>query len=249
MTHVLFVDDDRVSLKLVRGILEGAGYGVHTSTDPREALELMAKEKVDIVISDANMPGGISGFEFVRTIRMRPEFKDLPVALLTGRREKRDIQMGLQSGADDYIIKPIDPLVLLGKIETLLKKKPFASTQGTVPTVNGTVPPVNHGATISVDRPVRLAATWDMETVIVQASDRGLTLWSSLTAAVDTRVKVKSEFFARVGIEPPMLRIIGFTRDPAQVAKYYINTTFENISDSDVQKLRAWIATTTPKAS
>src|SRR5438105_4750767 len=118
MIQVLFVDDDRVTLKLVKGILEGAGYAVIICTDPREALDRMEREKVDVIISDANMPGGISGFDFVKTIRGRSEYRDLPVALLTGRREKRDIQMGLQVGADDYIIKPIDPLVLLGKIET-----------------------------------------------------------------------------------------------------------------------------------
>src|SRR3954471_15653832 len=93
--NILFVDDDKVALKMVKGILESAGYGVTVTMDPREALEKLTHYHFDLLISDANMPGGISGFDLVRTIRSQPRFGDLTIALLTGRREKQDIRQGL----------------------------------------------------------------------------------------------------------------------------------------------------------
>jgi len=226
MIQVLFVDDDRVTLKLVKGILEGAGYSVIAVADPREALDVLERENVDILISDANMPGGVSGFDLVRTIRTMYKFKDLPIALLTGRREKRDIQMGLQSGADDYIIKPIDPLILLGKIETLLKKR----------TLQVQVTPF-------AERSVRAPATWDVDTQITQVSEQGMTIWSALSSPVDAKLRVKSEFFGVLGIDPPMLRVIGFSRDPNNPTMYFINTAFIGMNDNEMQKIRSWLMT------
>jgi len=228
----LFVDDDRVTLKLVQGILEGAGYSVVAVADPREALEKMDREQVDLVITDANMPGGVSGFDVVRTIRTRPHLRNLPVALLTGRREKKDIQLGLQVGADDYIIKPIDPLVLLGKVETLLKKR----TGGAV-------------TQVQTERTVDLSASWDVDTKITHVSDRGLTLWSCLSAPVDSKVKITSAFFQQLSIDPPILRVIGFSKDPNHPQMYFINTIYAGISLPDLQKIKAWLSGGTTKAS
>ena len=75
MINVLFIDDDKVTLRLVREILEGAGYSVVACTDPRDALDHLSKEPFDLILTDANIPGGVSGFDLVRTIRkqMLPE--------------------------------------------------------------------------------------------------------------------------------------------------------------------------------
>jgi DNA-binding response OmpR family regulator len=239
MSQILFVDDDKITLKLVKGILEGAGYTALLASDPREALEILEKHTIDALITDANMPGGISGFDLVKTVKNRPEYKALPTALLTGRREKKDIAMGLAVGADDYIIKPIDPLILLGKIESLLKRRPAQVTPTHFP-----------------ERPVRLPATWDVETQITTVSERGLTLWSAISAPVDGKIKIKSEFFKTIGIEAPILRVVGFSRDPSQTqtTMYFINTIFIGLTDTELQKIRQWLITNPglankPKAS
>lgn len=225
MINILFVDDDKVTLKLVKEILESAGYSAVAVPDPRDALDHLEKETFDLVISDANMPGGVSGFDLVKTIRRNSKFASLPVALLTGRRDKKDIQMGLECGADDYIIKPIDPHILLGKIESLLKKKP--------PQVQAKFP----------EGPVRQKAEWDVETQITYISERGLILSSPLIAPPDTKFRVRSEFFNQLGISPPILRVVGYTRDASSPNSYLINANFFGLTDVDLQKIRGWLNT------
>ncbi|MDZ4676687.1 MAG: response regulator [Oligoflexia bacterium] len=224
MTNILFIDDDKVTLKLVKDILESSGYSVVTSTDPRDGLDKLEREVFDMVITDANMPGGVSGYELIKTIRGKPKFAHIPIAMLTGRRDKKDIQLGLDSGADDYIIKPIDPMILLGKIQALLKKK---SVQ--VPT------------TSFPEGPVRRKAQWDVDTQITYISERGLTLRSPLFAPMDTKVKVNSEFFQQIGIEPPILRVTGYTRDPSNAGLYFISANFIGLNDTELQKIRHWL--------
>jgi CheY-like chemotaxis protein len=224
MIKILYVDDDRVALKMVKSILESAGYAVTTTTDPRDGLERMKTESFDLVISDANMPGGVSGFDMVRTIRSQMHFDKVAVALLTGRREKKDIQLGLECGANDYIIKPIDPDILLSKVESLIKKKA-----------------PQHPAARFAERSVRQQAKWDLDIQITYVSERGLTLWAPLYAPIDAKIKVRSDFFTAVGIEPPILRVAGYTRDPSQEGMFYINTVFVGVHESELQKIRAWI--------
>src|ERR1700756_3638022 len=120
MFNVLVVDDDKDFLRVVQKVLEAGGYSVVVATDAMDALEQLAKEVFDLVLSDANMPGG-SGFDLVRTLRRHPLTSAIPIALLTGRREKQDVAKGLASGADDYIVKPIDPDLFLDKVSSLLQ--------------------------------------------------------------------------------------------------------------------------------
>lgn len=224
MTKVLFVDDDRVALKMVKSILESAGYLVTTTGDPRDALDRLEKEPFDLLISDANIPGGVSGFDLVKTVRSRMHFDKMAIALLTGRREKKDIQYGLDCGANDYIVKPIDPDILLAKVEGLVKKKPD-----------------QHPPTRFAERSVRQAADWDLSVQITYISERGMTLRAPLPAPVDSKVQIRSSFFKTIGIEPPILRVASCNRDPSDNNMYFINTVFIGMHDSELQKIRSWI--------
>jgi DNA-binding response OmpR family regulator len=221
MVSVLFIDDDKVTLKMVRSILESAGYSVITTTDARDGLDRLEREPVDMIITDANIPGGISGFELVRTVRKHPKFANLPIAILTGRREKKDIEKGLECGANDYIIKPIDPHILLGKIDSLLTKR-TAETRT---------------ARFS-EGPVRQLAQWQMNLEITYVSERGLTLVTPLPIPVDTKLKLTSSFYEQVGISSPVLRVIGFTKDGAIDNRYFVSATFIGLNDTDLQKIR-----------
>jgi len=226
MNHsVLFVDDDKVALKMVKTILESAGFIVTLSSDPRDALEQLARGNFDIFISDANMPGGISGFDLVKTIRSQKQYDKMAVALLTGRREKKDIKLGLDSGADDYIVKPIDPDILLAKVEGLLKKK--------------------NPSTITrfAERPVRSDAFWEITIQITYISERGINLWVPFAPPIDSRLQIRSDFFGIVGIEPPFLRVVAVNKAPHNDGMYFAITQFIGANDSELQKIRQWINT------
>ncbi|MCC6278288.1 MAG: response regulator transcription factor [Oligoflexia bacterium] len=229
MQNILFVDDDKVTLKMVESILTAAGYYVATTTDAMSVVERLEKEHFDLLITDANMPL-LSGFDLIRTIRMHEKLAHIPITLLTGRREKKDIQMAINSGADEYIVKPIDPVIFIGKVEGLLKKfSPASKSQ-------------------FPEGPVRAEAKFDHQVEITYVSERGLTLASNFTAPVNSKIKVQSEFFNRIGIEPPTLRIIGTSVDNTNAARTLMSTSFIGLTDNELQKIRQFLNTTFQKA-
>ena len=121
MANILIVDDDHIVRKVVRGILAKAGHIVLLANDGRQALELLELQAIDLIVSDANMPGGVSGFNLVAMIRANPSYKNIPIIFLTSRKDKSDIIRAVQSGANDYVIKPVRPDVFLKKVETSLQ--------------------------------------------------------------------------------------------------------------------------------
>jgi CheY-like chemotaxis protein len=120
--NILLVDDDPDVRRLVKKILEKAGYSVVAVENGLSALGELNEHPYDLLLSDANMPQ-YSGFDLVKAIRRLPKHRELSIAMLTGRRDKDDIQKAVELGVNDYIVKPVDPEVLIGKIQKLLEHK------------------------------------------------------------------------------------------------------------------------------
>lgn len=116
---ILAVDDERHIVRLVQVNLERAGYRVVTAYDGREALERIAEERPDMVVSDVMMPY-IDGFELLRTLKKNPTTRDLPVILLTAKAMDADVTAGWQSGADCYLTKPFNPNELVSFVKRIL---------------------------------------------------------------------------------------------------------------------------------
>ncbi|GIO95301.1 hypothetical protein J14TS5_03870 [Paenibacillus lautus] len=120
--RLLIVDDDPVNLKVIHHLLENEGYQIVTVTRAEEALQLLEQGEWDLIISDVMMPQ-MSGYELSRTIRQRYMISELPILLLTARNRPEDIHMGFISGANDYLIKPVDHLELKTRVRALLELK------------------------------------------------------------------------------------------------------------------------------
>lgn len=105
MARILVVDDDAAILKLISAILGRAGHEVRTARHPLAALELMAHERPDLVISDVVMPY-MTGYEFLSRLRADPHTAGLPLLLMSSHAERQDVRRGMNLGADDYIPKP-----------------------------------------------------------------------------------------------------------------------------------------------
>jgi DNA-binding response OmpR family regulator len=103
--QIVVADDDPVLRALLQLKLEGEGHRVTLAADGDEALELVTNDPPDLLVLDVVMPG-IDGLELTRSLRARPETRDLPIVLLTGRDTDPDIVAGWQSGANYYITKP-----------------------------------------------------------------------------------------------------------------------------------------------
>jgi len=101
---VLVAEDSVTSRTLLKNILEGAGYAVHTAVDGQEALSRLREEPVEAVVSDVEMPR-MNGFDLTRAIRQDEKLKHVPVILVTSLDSREDREKGLEAGADAYIVK------------------------------------------------------------------------------------------------------------------------------------------------
>jgi two-component system response regulator CpxR len=111
MHRILIVDDDTAFAEMVREFLELEGFAVDTVSEGISAAASTV-EKFDLIVLDVMLPG-LSGFEVLRRIRQK---SDLPVIMLTARGEDIDRILGLETGADDYVSKPVNPRELLARI-------------------------------------------------------------------------------------------------------------------------------------
>ncbi|MGB9710837.1 MAG: response regulator [Thermodesulfovibrio sp.] len=104
---VLIVDDSISVRKSLQSILEDKKLKVYTAKDGAEALNLIEKEKIDLVVTDLEMPI-MHGYELISRVRKDPRFKDLPIIVLTSRGTKKHEEKAIALGADGYIVKPFD---------------------------------------------------------------------------------------------------------------------------------------------
>ncbi|GAB4572169.1 MAG: hybrid sensor histidine kinase/response regulator [Anaerolineae bacterium] len=103
-SRVLVVDDSLTARTLEKNILEAAGYEVFTATNGQEALEKLHEHPVDVIVSDVEMPH-MNGFELTRRIKSDPNWRQIPVILVTSLASAGDRERGLQAGADAYLVK------------------------------------------------------------------------------------------------------------------------------------------------
>ena len=220
MAHILVVDDDELILKVARSVLQKAGFAVTLAKDGHAALEALDLELYDMVITDANMPNGISGFQLASTIRKNERIASIPIMFLTGRKDKVDVARALESGADDYVVKPIDPDIFLAKVEALIKKKKDA-----------------YGFALAK---IKANGTWSLDFEIVAMSEQGLNIVSRASVPVGTKVRIDSELFEIMGIRPPQIRVMNCQQLPNTPA-FFVEVSFIGLSESDLHQIRRWV--------
>ncbi len=118
---ILVVDDDPDIARFVEVNLRSAGYDVAVAGDGEEALERAADLRPDLVLLDVMMPR-LDGFEVAQRLRKNPQTANTSIIMLTAKALSSDKVTGLQSGADDYIIKPFDPIELLARVKGTLRR-------------------------------------------------------------------------------------------------------------------------------
>lgn len=131
MTHerILLADDDAMILDVLRYQLEKEGYQVLTAEDGQQALDLAQTGQLDLVLLDVMMPK-LQGWEVCRELRRTSE---VPILMLTARGEEMDRVLGLELGADDYIVKPFSFRELLARIHAALRRAAYSQQSVAVP--------------------------------------------------------------------------------------------------------------------
>ncbi len=120
--RVLVVDDVEQNVKLLEAKLTSEYYTVFTASGGQEAIAIAEKEKPDIILLDVMMPG-MDGFEACKRIKSNPQTSYIPVIMVTALDGIRDRVRGLESGADDFITKPIDEIHLFARVKSLIRVK------------------------------------------------------------------------------------------------------------------------------
>ncbi|MEK8130118.1 response regulator transcription factor [Paenibacillus filicis] len=123
--NVLIADDDPKIAELVGIYLRNEGYGVYVAADGIEALQVMDEETIDLVVLDVMMPR-LDGIQ--TCIRIR-ETRTVPILMLSAKDGDLDKISGLMTGADDYMVKPFNPLELLARVKSLFRRLSFAAKE------------------------------------------------------------------------------------------------------------------------
>ena len=121
---ILVVDDNADNVELLTKRLVAGGYLTCEAYDGEQALEVVAREEPDLVILDVMMPK-LDGFEVCHRLKSDERTRQLPVLLLTAKREVPDKVRGLDTGADDYVTKPFNPQELMARVRSLLNQRTF----------------------------------------------------------------------------------------------------------------------------
>ena len=126
---VLVVDDEKAILDMIHFALKQAGMKPKTASNAYEALVSINERRPDIILMDWMMPG-VSGVELIRRLRKDPNTEDIPIIMLTARVTEDDKVTGLESGADDYLVKPFSPRELMARIKAVLRRSSPEDDQG-----------------------------------------------------------------------------------------------------------------------
>jgi CheY-like chemotaxis protein len=120
--EVLIVDDNPLNLKLVRVLLAGEGYIVHTTVDAEQTLQLLERVMPDVILMDVQLPG-MDGLELTRRIKADPARRDITILALTAYAMKGDDERARAAGADGYLMKPVDTRTLPDVIADYIAKR------------------------------------------------------------------------------------------------------------------------------
>jgi two-component system phosphate regulon response regulator PhoB len=118
---VLVVEDEPAQREILAYNLEAEGFRVTQASDGEEALLLVSEEVPDLIVLDWMLPN-VSGIEICRRLKSRPETRSVPILMLSARSEEVDLVRGLETGADDYMVKPYSVVELMARVRTQLRR-------------------------------------------------------------------------------------------------------------------------------
>lgn len=121
--RVLVVDDDPMVTRLVRINLELENFEVEEAWDGKTAMRMMRENRPDLLVLDIMMPQ-MDGWEILKLVREDERLRDLPVVVLTAKVQEKDIARGWRMGADGYIVKPFNPVILADALRKVLEATP-----------------------------------------------------------------------------------------------------------------------------
>lgn len=218
---ILVVEDDKHISKLIKYNLEKAGFECFLADDGEEALKVLKSEGVHLIILDIMLPK-MDGFEVCRLIKQDAKLKNIPIIMLTAKGEEVDRIVGLELGADDYVVKPFSPRELMLRIKAILRRGKAEEPEGSF---------IKHGALV-IDVPRHKVTVYNKEVELtpiefkllvtliqrsgrIQSRDQLLSdVWDVhadvYTRTVDTHIKRLREKLGKAGNAIETVRGLGY---------------------------------------
>ena len=222
MARVLYIDDQVAELKLLESILKKAGHEVVLAKDGHDGIEKMRRQAFDLIITDASMPGGVSGYDVTRTIRKQFGPDKLPIILVTGRSERRDVERAIESGVNDYLLKPVEPQLLIAKVKSMVEMK------------------AQRAAAAAIEIPVAEVAVVKTTLNVTGITENGVTLRASQPLRVGAEIELGTEFYQKIGLSiAPHLTVSICESMPGQ--QFRIEAQFIDMDHEAQAALRLWI--------
>ncbi len=154
---ILLVEDEAAQREILTYNLQSEGYDVRAATDGEEALVLVAEQVPDLILLDWMLPH-VSGLEVCRRLRQRPETRAVPILMLSARSEEVDRVRGLETGADDYMVKPYSVTELMARLRAHLRRARPAVAGGVLEWGDLRLDAESHRVT-RADKPLKLGPT------------------------------------------------------------------------------------------
>jgi len=126
--RILIIDDDPDITEAMTVVLENKGYEVQSALDGTEGMERVKQGRPDLIVLDVMMRTSQEGFDFSRALKQNPDYKDIPILMLTAVKQKTGLDFKTEAGdeswlpVEEFLDKPVKPDVLLEKVESLLQK-------------------------------------------------------------------------------------------------------------------------------
>jgi DNA-binding response OmpR family regulator len=146
--HILVVDDEPSIVEVVGLYLKREGYRVSVARDGQAALDAVHRERPDLIVLDLMLPA-VDGLEITRRLRSHGDV-EIPIIMLTAKKEEMDRILGLEMGADDYVVKPFSPQELVSRVKAVLRRVKAVATLGDQRTLTFgplVIDPRNHSVT------------------------------------------------------------------------------------------------------
>ncbi len=158
--HILIIEDEEDIRELVRYNLERERFEISEAESGEDGLIVVAKKHPDLILLDLMLPGK-DGLEICRMLKRDNRTQNIPVVMMTARGEESDIITGLELGAEDYIVKPFSPKVLVARVKAVLRRRtsaPAPAADDVLTIYDLVIHPGRHEVTVK-DKPVDLTAS------------------------------------------------------------------------------------------